>query len=237
MKNLILIGTMILVLVAVQFTQAQTLSADDIVNKHIAAMGGKEKLQALKSVRMLGTMSTQGVEVTLSITREHLKGARTDISVMGTENYQIVTPEKGWMFMPIMGQSSPEAMPDDQFKTSVNTLDVQGVFLDYKDKGSKVELVGKEKADNADVYNMKVTFKNGVVMNYYLDATTFRINKTAFKVTRGGEEIDAGSTYSNYKQDANGYWFPFTAVNPQGETDFSTIETNVKVDENIFKAN
>lgn len=237
MKNLILIGTLVLVLITVQFAQAQTLSVDDIVNKHITAMGGKEKLQNLKSFRMLGTMNTQGAEVSLSVTRQHMTGSRTEFSVMGTENYQVVTPQKGWVYMPIRGQSAPEAMPDEQYKMAVNTLDLQGGFLDYKEKGNKVELVGKEKLDNADVYNMKVTFKNGFVMNYYIDATTFRINKNSFKVSMNGQEMDAGSTFSNYKQDANGYWFAYTSVNAQGETEYSSIETNIKIDENIFKAN
>ena len=42
MKNLIIFGFFILALVFAQFAQAQTV--DDVINKHISALGGKEKL-------------------------------------------------------------------------------------------------------------------------------------------------------------------------------------------------
>ena len=55
MKNLIIFGLFILTLVFAQFAQAQT--ADDVVNKYIDALGGKEKLSSLKSVRLSGSMN------------------------------------------------------------------------------------------------------------------------------------------------------------------------------------
>ncbi len=67
MKNLIIFGFFILSLVFVQFAQAQTV--DDVVDKYIAAMGGKEKLLALNSVKMEGSMNVQGYDVSITTTR------------------------------------------------------------------------------------------------------------------------------------------------------------------------
>lgn len=237
MKNLILFGTLVILLVAVQFAKAQTLTLDEIVDKHITAMGGKEKLLNLKTLRMNGSLTVQGADVSVTVTKSHMVGVRTDISVMGTENYQIATPEKGIVFMPIFGQTAPSSMEDDQLKAGQAAMDAQGALVNYKEKGTEVVLVGKEKVDGAEAYNLKLTYKTGFVVNYYLDATTFRLIKNSYKVKMRGEEVDAGSTYSNYKQDANGYWHPFTAVNSQGQTDYSSIETNITVDPNIFKGN
>src|SRR5262245_12047596 len=121
MKNLIIFGMFILALVFVQFAQAQT--ADEVVNKYIDALGGKEKLSSLKSVRLTGNMNVQGNDIGITVTKLHMKGMRMDISVMGTDNYQIVTPGKGVSFMPIQGMASPTDMSEEQVKAAQSQLD------------------------------------------------------------------------------------------------------------------
>lgn len=235
MKNLIIFGLFIFALVLVQFTQAQTV--DEVVEKNIAAMGGKEKLAILNSIRMEGSMQSNGADVSIVITKAHMIGSRADIAVMGTQNYQITTPAEGWVFMPVFGQAAPNAMPDDQLKASQTQLDMHGVFVNYKEKGTKVELTGKETIDGTECYKVKASFKNGNVTDYYIETKTGYIYKTLTKATANGEEVDMFTVYSNYKQNADGYWFAYITVNSRGETNFDKIETNIKVDENIFKAN
>jgi hypothetical protein len=154
---------------------------------------------------------------------------------MGTENYQVVTPAKGIVFMPVQGMSEPTEMPAEQLKSALNQLDIQGSLVDYKEKGSTIELVGKEKVDGEDCSNLKVTFKSGLVTNFFISDKTGFIVKTTGKRVMNGEEMEVSNSYSNYKQNADGYWFPYTSTSTQGTTDFSKIETNVAVDDNIFK--
>ncbi|MGF2413594.1 MAG: hypothetical protein ACQUYJ_14780, partial [Ferruginibacter sp.] len=133
MKSLMIFGLFIMTIVFAQFANAQT--ADDVVGKYIAAMGGKEKLNALKTVKMEGNLSVMGNDVAIVITKKHLVGMRVDISVMGTENYQVVTPAKGVVFMPVQGMSEPTEMPEEQLKSAIGQLDIQGSLVDYKEKG------------------------------------------------------------------------------------------------------
>jgi len=233
MKNIVLFGTLILLLVFAQFAQAQT--ADDVVNKYIDALGGKAKLSTLNSVRFSGNMSIQGNDIAITITKLHMKGMRMDISVMGTENYQIITPGKGISFMPVQGMAAPTDMPEEQAKAAQSQLDIQSALLDYKDKGTSVELLGKEKVDGADHYKLKVTFKNGIFTTYYINADSYRLNKTVSKRNINGEEMEIETSFSNYKQ-VDGFWFAFTNTSSvQGETNYDKIETNIPVDESIFK--
>jgi hypothetical protein len=233
MKPIMIFGLFIMAMVLAQFAQAQT--ADDVVNKYLTAMGGKEKLNALKTVKMEGSLSVMGNDVAIIMTKKHLVGMRMDISVMGTENYQVVTPAKGIVFMPVQGMSEPTEMPAEQLKSALNQLDIQGSLVDYKEKGSTIELVGKEKVDGEDCSNLKVTFKSGLVTNFFISDKTGFIVKTTGKRVMNGEEMEVSNSYSNYKQNADGYWFPYTSTSTQGTTDFSKIETNVAVDDNIFK--
>ncbi len=233
MKNLIIFGIFILALVFAQFAQAQTV--DDIIDKYIAAMGGKEKMMSLTTVKFTGNLNVQGTDVSIITTRKHLVGSRADISVMGSDNFQIVTPSKGWVFMPVQGQTAPEEMPEDQFKSSVNQLDLQGTFINYKEKGTTIEMAAKETVDGTECYKLKVTFKNGNHTDYYIDSKSNFIFRTSTKGNINGEEIDIANTYSNFKQNADGFWFAFTSSNSRGETNYEKIETNIPVDDSIFK--
>jgi hypothetical protein len=233
MKPLMIFGLFVMAIVFAQFAQAQTV--DEVIEKNITAMGGKDKLATLNSCRMEGAMSVQGTDVSITVTKLHGVGTRNDISVMNTENYQIVTPTKGIMFMPVFGQSAPQDMPDDQVKALQNTLDLHGTFVNYKDKGIQVELLGKESTDGIECYKLKATFKNGNVTNYFIDTKTDRLYKSTTKTMVNGEAVEAFTTFTNYKQTPDGYWFAYTTTNSRGQTDFDKIETNIKVDENIFK--
>ena len=235
MKNLIIFGLFIIALIMVQFAHGQTV--EDVLEKYINASGGKEKLATLNTIRMEGNMTVQGADVTIINTRMHNVGSRTDISVMGTENYQLVTPAAGWIFMPIFGQAAQQPMPDDQLKADQLLIDLHGSLVNFKDKGSKVELAGKETVDAIECYKLKVTSKNGNITDYYIDTKTNHLYKTSTKAIVNGEETDAYTIFSNYKQNADGYWFAYTTATSRGEINYDKILTNIKVDENIFKAN
>lgn len=226
----------LLLLAAIAFTciQASAQTVDEIVSKNVEAMGGKEKLAALKSVKMSGSMSVQGTDITITTTRAQNIGMRTDIEVMGTSNYQMVNATKGWVFMPIQQMDAPREMTDDEYKMYAGQMDVQGALFNYKDKGHTVELVGTEKVDGKEAYNLKITLKNGRVVNYFIDKATNRLVKSTGKVSVQGEEHETSTTYSDYKQTADGYWFPYTITSMQGPVTFDKIETNVPVDEKIF---
>ena len=235
MKNLIIFGIFILAMVLVQFVQAQTQTVDEVINKHIEALGGKEKLLSLKSVKYTGNINIQGNDVSIVQTKVNLKGMRIDISVAGTENYQFVTPEKGFVYMPVQGMTEPSPMPEDQVKSGQNQLDIQGPFLNYKEKGTAVELLGIEKLNGEDNYKLKVTFKNGLVTTYFIGAKNYYINKTVSKRNINGEDMDMETTFADYKQNADGFWFAYSTTSMQGDLIYDKIETNITVDENIFK--
>lgn len=233
MKNLIIFAVFVMVLLVAQFAQGQTI--DEIVQKNIDAMGGKEKLAALKTVKMEGNINVQGNDVSLTLTRSHMVGARLDLEVMGMSNYQLANNTKGTVFMPVTGVTDPQDMDADQYKSFQNQMDVQGALFNYKEKGHTVEYIGTEKVGDADAYKLKITFKNGKVGNYFIDTKTNRLIKSTGKTVRNGQEIDVENSYTDYKQNADGYWFPYTTTSTQGTTIYDKISTNIPVDEAIFK--
>ena len=215
----------------------QAPTADDIIAKNIDAMGGAAKITTLTSVKMSGSMSANGMDIPVTITKVHNKGMRLDLDIMGTNNYQIMTPDKGYLFFPIQQMTEPKEMDADMVSSAQPQLDIQGGSLfNYKDKGTTVELVGTEKVEGAQAYHLKATMKGGKVTQYWIDTKTNRIIKTSSKAKGpDGNEMDYETVYSDYKQNADGYWFPYTVATPNGPLTFDKIESNVTVDDSIFK--
>jgi hypothetical protein len=214
---------------------AQTL--DEIVDKHVAALGGMDKIKAVNTVITDRSLAVQGMEIPNKTILVVGKAVRNESTVMGNSMVQVVADSKGWMIRPTMmgGTGEPEDMPADQLKQQMSSLDPFGGLVNYKEKGNKVELIGKEKLGKADVFHIKLTTPEGQSMDEYIDANTYLISKV--KATMNGQEGEI--EFSDYKE-VEGVKFPNTMdiSNPQmGTMSFITnkITVNTPVDEAVFK--
>ena len=218
---------------------AQT--ANEIVAKHIEAMGGADKWKAVKAMEMNNKFTVQGMDIASKTVIVSGKSLRTDISVMGQEIISAIDGETGWAQQPAMmgGTGEPEDMPGAMIKESRKQVYLGGSLMNYKENGSTIELVGKEKLEGVDVYHLKLTEKAGDITNLFVSTSNYYVLKSAGKRNIQGKEVDAEVNFSNFKQ-IEGLTFPYTmeTASPMGgmmtiETD--SIKLNPKVDESIFK--
>jgi hypothetical protein len=236
MKNLPVLGVSVLLLVSAQFAQAQTV--DEVISKHVGAMGGREKIMSLSSAMMTGTFTARGATaINIVTTKKNMLGSRIDIEANGTNNYQIITPKNGWIFTPVQGDKEPRPLVEEQFKVGQVQLDLHGPFINHKEKGIKIEMAGKDTVNGSICNKLKVTSPNTNVTVYYIDSKSNYIVKTSTKMFQYGALEDVVTTYSDYKQNADGFWFAYDIISPRGETKYEKIETNITVDEKIFKIN
>jgi hypothetical protein len=233
MKKLTIALFAIAALISIQSIKAQTL--DEVVSNYELANGGKEKLMSLKSVKMTGSLNIQGYEVGVTVTTVNGVGTRNDIAVPGMgEGFQVVNTKKGWDFMPFRGQNSPEEISQEQLKYAQGLLDLQGLLVNYKEKGNQLELVGKENVAGSACFKIKVTSKNGKVYTLFIDAKTYYRVKLVGKGSSPSGEVDIEVSYSDYKKTEDGYVFPYVQTIEAGSIVFKSIEVNKPVDEKIF---
>jgi hypothetical protein len=220
-----------------QLVHAQTMN--EIISKHVAAMGGREKIISLSSALMTGTFVATGdtALITITTTKKHMIGSRIDIEANKTNNYQIITPQNGWIFTPVQGDKEPRPLLEGQFKSGQVQLDLHGPFINADQKGYKIEMDGKEMVDGSMCNKLKVTAPNTNVTVYYIDSKSNFIVKASTKMFQFGALEDVVTTYGDYKQNADGFWFAYTNITPRGKTHYDNIVTNVPVDVNIFKTN
>jgi hypothetical protein len=214
--------------------EAQTL--DEIIDKNIAARGGKEKLLALNSVSMEGTLSLNGQNIPVTIIQLNNKGQKVTLTINGMVNYTIQTKDSGWNYFPIQGQTKPEVMPSAVIKEMSDGLDIQGSFINYKEKGYSVELIGKEDVDGTQCFKIRMVTNSGLEETLFIDPISYYVIKTVEKTKASGQEQEQAQTFSNFKRLDTGYVFPFslTGFGP-GELVITKIEVNIPIGESIFR--
>jgi outer membrane lipoprotein-sorting protein len=178
---------------------AQTV--DEIVAKNIEARGGLEKLKAIRSAKMTGRMTIgPGSEAPMVIEVKRPNKMRLDVTVQGMTLTQAYDGKTGWQINPFGGSKNAEPMSAEDLKEAEEQADIDGPLVDWKTKGHKVELVGKEKVEGTDVYKLKVSLKNGNVQYIYLDADSYLDIKTEEKRSVRGTEVETEQTIGDYKE-------------------------------------
>lgn len=225
---------------AFSFATVKAQTADEVINKHLEAVGGTENWKKVNSLVQTGTMAVQGMSIDVVNTVVHQKGSRQDITIMGMANYVIITPTAGWTFMPIQQKTEVEPMTEEQVKQGQDALDVQGSLVDYKAKGSTVELIGKEDVDGTECFKLKVIKKDGGVETNFIDPKTYYIVKSTQVRKTDGQEAEVSYTFSNFTKLPEGIVVAMGMTVPLGpgmNADFTIakVEVNKAVDEAIFK--
>ena len=223
---------------SVSMLHAQTV--DELVNKHITAMGGKEKLSSIKSLYTEYDMEIMGNSAAGTTYILNGKGYRNDVDFNGQKITQVITDKGGWGVNPMMGQSGPTAMPADQVKMAQGQLDVGGPLFNYAVKGNSLELAGTEDLNGVKTYKLKMKNKDGVEGTIWLDPTTYYIVKSTNKAKVEGQEIETTVAFSNYKKTDYGFVTPTNTeiTLPQGLTLNITskkVEVNKDIDPKLFE--
>lgn len=214
---------------------AQAQTAEEIVASHVTAIGGADAWRKVNSLKMEGQMKLQGADVSLALTTVHGKGNRQDISLMGMTGYRIVTPTSGWNFMPFQGQTAVEAMTTEALTEAQDEMDAQGKLVDYKEKGTTIELIGKEDVDGTECFKLVVVTRNGVKETVFIEPATYYIIKSVIVSKANGQEMETATTFSNYTKQPEGIVIPLSIGLPFGELNITKVEINKPVDESIFQ--
>ena len=217
---------------------AQDLSLNEILENYYEVCG-MDELAGLESVIMEGKTSNQGMENTFTITILNPGRYRLDVPIQGQNMVQAFNHGSAWMVAPWTGSLDPKDLSDDEIKRMEKQADLTGDLYNWKEKGNKLELLGKEDFEGSDVYKIKCVDKNEDVTTYFMDAENFVILKEESTVTMRGEEMKTQSTLSDYKEVGNMVLPHSVSTSYQGQVVSQIMITeyvlNPQVDVSIFE--
>jgi len=219
---------------------AQTL--DDIVAMNLKSKGGLEKIRATQTVRMTGLVAArdpmgQEMKANMVILAKRPNLMRRETTVNGQSTVMAFDGKTFWM---ARGNTPPQQLPGPQAAYAMQDAEFDSVFVDYKEKGYKIALAGKETLGGKPVYHLKVTKKNGPTQDFYLDAQTGLEKKISVSVAAPDREpITFVTEMSDYRE-VDGRQIPFKTQQTQNNIAVSMVtlekvEFNIPADESLFR--
>lgn len=219
-------------------SSAQTL--DELISKSIVARGGIERLKSVKSLRMAGHISLGPNAAGLLIFEAKRPGkVREELQLDDKLIVRTSDGVSGWSLNPFSEKTGPEPLSAEEMSNMEQKADIDHPIVDYKQKGYRVELLGKDTVEDHVVYKLKVTLKNDQIRYDYLDANTGLSLKWEGKIVSGGKEINAQSYFTDYR-DVEGRKYPFHVDSSSEGSDikqtivFDKIEINPAIDDSRF---
>lgn len=214
-------------------------TADDLVRRAIEARGGLEKLRAVESVRMSGTMRMgPGMELPVVLEMKRPRRTRMEFKLPGASGVQAFDGQQAWGIPPGAGQG-PQPLPPEMSKDLESQADIDGPLVDYAAKGHRVELVGRETVDDRDAWRLAVTLRGGEVQQILLDAESYLPVRVESKRRLRDGEVTLESAIGDYRPVAGVLW-PHSIVSgakgrPERQSlSFEKIEVNPPLDDARF---
>ena len=217
-----------------QATTEAAPSADEIVSKYVAAIGGKSAISQVKSIYTESSVQVMGNDSPSITTLVDGVGYKSEVDINGTKIVTCFTDKGGWNVNPMAGQNDPTPMPDDVYNAGKGQIYVGGPLYDYAAKGGKVEFMGKD----GNAYRIKLTSKEGVDSMYLIDGTTYLVTSVQSKAKMQDQEVDVTTKLSDYRKTDVGYLIPYAIDVDLGQFSLSIavkkVELNKTVDPAIF---
>ena len=212
-------------------------SPDEIISKHIEAIGGKATLSKVNSIYMEGVASVMGNDLPTSVTILNGKGYKTKTTFNGMDIINCITDTAGWMLNPMQGGDNAVSLPAEMVKVGKSALDARGELYNFREKGYTDSLLGRDNVEGKQAYKIKLS-QPGMEIFYFLDPDSYYILKMEVKLSIGGRDLDNITTYSNYKKTDAGIVLPYSsAMNTMGydvQMNYTKIEVNKDIDTKVF---
>lgn len=232
-----------LVLSCASLASAQT--ADEVIEKHLTAIGGRAALAKIKSRSMTGTIAVSTPVGELSgpveITNLAPNKARTliklDLSAVGAGEMTVDQRFDGTAGIVMDSMQGNRDMAGDQLEGLRNAT-FPSPFLDYKERGVTVELGAKEKVGARDAFVLTLKPKTGPAVKQYLDAETYLPLRLVAKIEIPQMGTVEQTTDFSDLRDVDGVKVPFAVKSASAAQSFTItiakVEHNGKIDETLF---
>jgi hypothetical protein len=186
--------------------EENTDELNELIEKNIDARGGYEKLKAVKS---------------LKITAKYIQGSRETPVILTLQRPNFIYGEVLFPTSPMIcgydGKtawwfnraqlSEPQTLPAEEALIFTRYADFGDLFVDYEQKGQKIDLIGIEDLDGQKAHKLKITSQNGIIRHVYLDAENFLKVKESYK-SKNEKEFGLEVIFKDFRA-VDGIMFPF----------------------------
>jgi hypothetical protein len=224
------------------YVHAQT--ADEVINKYIEFIGGEKQWKTIKTMIASGVYNYGGVEFPFKAYSKAPDHYKFVVTFNGKYYAQSFDGQAGWKIDVFNGETAPTVLKGKAAIAMANEADVEleNVFINYKDKGHQLTLEGKDSAAGRYCNKIKLIRKSGDTETYFFDEKTSELvlkNAAAKNPELGGATLNI--LYSDYRN-IDGIKIPFKTVAKTVDQTLLTItvakaESNQVIADSEFQFN
>ena len=225
---------------------ASAQTADEIIEKSITALGGRDAMMKLKSRVSTGEMTLQTpagdipatIQVTVAAPNKSRSLIQADLSSLGAGQLVIDNRFDGSAGYALNSLQGNQEITGNQLDNLKNQS-FPHPFLTYKSQGTSVKMAGKEKVGARDAFVLTFEPTAGSTTRTFIDAETYLPIRSSSKVNipQAGGDIEQTSDFSDYRA-VDGVKIPFklsVSSSVQSYTITMTkVEHNTAIDDKQF---
>jgi outer membrane lipoprotein-sorting protein len=229
-----------------QTASALAQSADEVIEKHLAAIGGRDVLSKLTSRTATGTITlttpagdvSGSIELFAKAPNKARSLIKVDLSSFGAG--ELVVDQRfdgaaGYVLDTLNGNRDITGNQLDNMRNAAFPTP----FLAYKDAGVKAELIGKDKVGDRDVVVVQLTPKTGSASKTFFDAETYMVLKTTsvINVPQLGRDVEQVVEFSDFRPvDGVKMAHGLKATNPVQtySVTLNAVQHNKDIDDKLF---
>lgn len=223
---------------------AQTV--DDIIEKHLAASGGRAALSKLTSRTATGTITLTSpvgelngtIEVFVKAPNKSRTLIKLDLSAVG--GGQVVSDQRfdgatGYVIDTFNGNREITGSQLDALRNA----SFPSPLLNYRKNGTAAALAGTEKVGDKDAHVIQLSPKTGPTLRMFIDAESFLIVRTvmSINVPQLGGDVDQVQEFSDF-HDVDGVKVPFSVRSSTSvqvvKATVSDVKHNTEIDDSSF---
>jgi len=202
------------------------VSANDVLNKYIEAIGGKAKLDAVESWYMVAEASIQGNTLELEMKKTASGQMLQNVKFAGNSmQKQVLDGDKGYAVV----QGQRKDLTEEELE-KVKEESAPFPELNYLAAGG-ITLEGIEAVGDRKAYKLKITDNKTA---FYDTETGLKLQEITNQEVQG-QQVSSTVGYSDYKE-ISGILFPYALSQTAGPQQFDFIVKEVKVNEGVSPA-
>ena len=153
------------------------LTLDQVIERNTKAMGGRAAIEAVKSIQVDLHIVDPGFEVD-GIYRAARPGRMRIDALMGGKHVftEAFDGQHGWEW----AKGNQEAASDEASAALRHGVELPGKLFglhELKERGHRLELIGREKVDGIDYYVLRLTMDDGYTTTLYVDPKSWLITR------------------------------------------------------------
>ena len=206
------------------------VTVQSIIDKYVAAQGGKEKLESVKDIQTTLKGKIQGFDITLTISRKAPNMLFQELDAGVFKQTTIFNGETGKQIA--NGQEVPlegDQLEELKYQATMN------LYLDFAKYGITTELKGIKDVNGRDAYEVELTMPTGKKSYQYYDVESgLKVRESSTVDTPQGsftQVVDMG----DYK-DVNGILYPHKLSQQMGPQTVELEVTDIKVNQGLGDA-